>query len=121
MINGPPQVVVLSGNSEFNTCLTTLSSSGISSGGLFCTCLDSPIRFVRRGMNESFSKFPSISNNFFVDVAIGFRNNSSSSSSVSLSFSFFPFSMLLLQVFFQVEFRFTLLGFMVGLFYEIVH
>jgi len=84
MINGPPPVVVLSGKREFNTCLTTLSSSGISSGGLFCTCLDSPIRFVRRGMNESFSKLPSVSNKFFVDVVIGFRN-SSSSSSVSLS------------------------------------
>lgn len=81
-------MVVLSGNSEFNTCLTTLSSSGISSGGLFCTCLDSPIRFVRRGMNESFSKFPSVSNKFFVDVVIGFRNYSSSSS-VSLSFLIF--------------------------------
>jgi hypothetical protein len=76
-IKGPPPVVVLNDKREFKTCFTTLSSSGMSSGGLFCKYLDSPIKLERRDTNESLSKLPNVSNKFVV-VAIEFQNSSSS-------------------------------------------
>lgn len=105
-IKGPPPVVVLNGRSASNTCFTTRSSSGISSGGLFCTCFDSPISFDRKGTNESLSKSPNVPNNLDA-AAMEFP-------SPSFLFLFLQL-LLLLQIFLfgerllllPVEFQFT--------------